>query len=212
MRRRPYSVILFDEIEKAHSDVFHIFLQVFDDGRLTDGQGRTVNFSNCAIIMTSNVGSAMIKQMDKQMVSGIDAKSRRGAILKELDRRFRPEFLNRLDEIIIFHSLEREHIARIVDMQLKDLSMMLAERHISFTIADGAKMRLAELGWDPVYGARPLKRALQSHVKDRLAIALLDGQIKDGDQVWIGLDAEGDRIVINSKTETQTALKANLVS
>ena len=212
VRRRPYSVILFDEIEKAHSDVFHIFLQVFDDGRLTDGQGRTVNFNNCAIIMTSNVGSAMIKQMDKQMVSGIDAKSRRGAILKELDRRFRPEFLNRLDEIIIFHSLEREHIARIVDMQLKDLSMMLAERHISFTIADDAKMRLAELGWDPVYGARPLKRALQSHVKDRLAIALLDGQIKDGDQVWIGLDAEGDRIVINSKTETQTALKANLVS
>ena len=216
VRRRPYSVILFDEIEKAHSDVFHIFLQVFDDGRLTDGQGRTVNFSNCAIIMTSNVGSAMIKQMDKQMdkqmITRTAAKSRRGAILKELDRRFRPEFLNRLDEIIIFHSLEREHIARIVDMQLKDLSMMLAERHISFTIADGAKMRLAELGWDPVYGARPLKRALQSHVKDRLAIALLDGQIKDGDQVWIGLDAEGDRIVINSETETQTALKANSVS
>ena len=213
VRRRPYSVILFDEIEKAHSDVFHIFLQVFDDGRLTDGQGRTVNFSNCAIIMTSNVGSAMIKQMDKQMdkqmITRTAAKSRRGAILKELDRRFRPEFLNRLDEIIIFHSLEREHIAQIVDMQLKDLSMMLAERHISFTIADDAKMRLAELGWDPVYGARPLKRALQSHVKDRLAIALLDGQIKDGDQVWIGLDAAGDRIVINCETVAQTALKAN---
>ncbi len=212
VRRRPYSVVLFDEIEKAHSDVFHIFLQVFDDGRLTDGQGRTVNFSNCAIIMTSNVGSAMIKQMDKQKgnqtETQTDAKSRRGAILQELDRRFRPEFLNRLDEIIIFHCLEREHIARIVDMQLKDLSMMLAERHISFTIADDAKMRLAELGWDPVYGARPLKRALQSHVKDRLAIALLDGQIKDGDQVWIGLDAEGGRIVINSETETRTALKA----
>ncbi len=211
VRRRPYSVVLFDEIEKAHSDVFHIFLQVFDDGRLTDGQGRTVNFSNCAIIMTSNVGSAMIKQMDKQKgnqtETQTDAKSRRGAILQELDRRFRPEFLNRLDEIIIFHSLEREHIARIVDMQLKDLSMMLAERHISFTIADDAKMRLAELGWDPVYGARPLKRALQSHVKDRLAIALLDGQIKDGDQLWIGLDAEGDRIVIDTVTESQTALK-----
>ncbi len=206
VRRRPYSVVLFDEIEKAHSDVFNIFLQVFDDGRLTDGQGRTVNFSNCVIIMTSNVGSGMIKQMGKQMGSESDSKTVRSAIMTELDRYFRPEFLNRLDEIIVFHSLEREHIVRIVDMQLSKLSMMLRDRHISIAISDDAKMRLAELGWDPVYGARPLKRALQSQIKDRLAIALLDGQIRDGDQVWIGLDAEGDNFVID--TVSQTALTA----
>ena len=210
VRRRPYSVVLFDEIEKAHSDVFHIFLQVFEDGRLTDGQGRTVNFSNCVIIMTSNVGSAMIKQMGKQTGkqtgSESDPKTARNAIMTELDQYFRPEFLNRLDEIIIFHRLEREHIARIVDMQLNKLSMMLRDRHIRIAISDDAKMRLAELGWDPVYGARPLKRALQSHIKDRLAIALLDGQIRDGNHVWIGLDAEGDGFVIDAVS--QAALTA----
>ncbi|MCY4538465.1 MAG: ATP-dependent chaperone ClpB [Chloroflexi bacterium] len=202
VRRRPYSVLLFDEIEKAHPDVFHIFLQVFDDGRLTDGQGRTVNFSNCVIIMTSNVGSAMIKQTGKQMGSVGDAKTVQNAIMKELDRHFRPEFLNRLDEIIFFHSLEREHIARIVDMQVDKLSLTLADRQIRITISDDARIRLAELGWDPVYGARPLKRALQSQVKDRLAIALLDGQVKDGDHVWIGLDAAGASFVIDALSQT----------
>ncbi len=194
VRRRPYSVVLFDEIEKAHPDVFHIFLQVFDDGRLTDGQGRTVNFSNCVIIMTSNVGSALIKQMG----SKTDRATRHSAIMNELDRQFRPEFLNRLDEIIVFHSLFREHIARIVDMQLDKLSTMLAERHMTIAISDDAKMRLAELGWDPVYGARPLKRALQTHVKDRLAMAILEGHISDGDHLWIDLDTEGDGLVINT--------------
>ena len=194
VRRRPYSVVLFDEIEKAHPDVFHIFLQVFDDGRLTDGQGRTVNFSNCVIIMTSNVGSALIKQMGSET----DRATRHSAIMNELDRQFRPEFLNRLDEIIIFHSLFREHIARIVDMQLDKLSTMLAERHMTIAISDDAKMRLAELGWDPVYGARPLKRALQTHVKDRLAMAILEGHISDGDHLWVDLDTEGDGLVINT--------------
>ena len=202
VRRRPYSVLLFDEIEKAHPDVFHIFLQVFDDGRLTDGQGRTVNFSNCVIIMTSNVGSAMIKQTGNQMGSESDAKTVQNAIMKELDRHFRPEFLNRLDEIIFFHSLEREHIARIVDMQIDKLAMTLADRQIRITISDDARIRLAELGWDPVYGARPLKRALQSQVKDRLAIALLDGQVKDGDHVSIGLDAAGASFVIDALSQT----------
>ena len=211
VRRRPYSVLLFDEIEKAHPDVFHLFLQVFDDGRLTDGQGRAVNFSNCVIIMTSNVGSALIKRMGedngnqmrqmRQMSTATEPKEARSAILQELDRHFRPEFLNRLDEIIIFHSLRREHIARIADMQLHDLSMMLADRHISITIGDDAKMRLAELGWDPVYGARPLKRALQKQVSDRLAAALLDGEIEDGDRVWIGLDAAGDSFVIEAQAQ-----------
>lgn len=202
VRRRPYSVLLFDEIEKAHPDVFHIFLQVFDDGRLTDGQGRTVNFSNCVIIMTSNVGSATIKQTGNQTGSESDAKTVQSAIMKELDRHFRPEFLNRLDEIIFFHSLEREHIARIVDMQVDKLAMTLADRQIRITISDDARIRLAELGWDPVYGARPLKRALQSQVKDRLAIALLDGQVKDGDHVSIGLDTTGASFVIDALSQT----------
>lgn len=202
VRRRPYSVVLFDEIEKAHPDVFHTFLQVFEDGRLTDGQGRTVNFSNCALIMTSNVGSALIKRM----ASAKSVTTPRSAILQELDRHFRPEFLNRLDEIIIFHSLEREHIARIVDMQLDKLSQMLAQRQISVRISQAAKMRLAELGWDPVYGARPLKRAMQAQVQDRLAMALLEGQVQDGQDVCIGLDAAGEQIELS--VENQAPLPA----
>lgn len=201
VRRRPYSVLLFDEIEKAHPDVFHIFLQVFDDGRLTDGQGRTVNFSNCVIIMTSNVGSDLIKRMGSE----IDPKERQSAIMNELDRQFRPEFLNRLDEIIIFHSLRREHILRIADMQLDKLSKILADRQMTIAVSDDAKLRLAELGWDPVFGARPLKRVLQSQINDRLAMALLEGQINDGDQVWIDLDSESDSFVIETAATSVTA-------
>ena len=184
VRRRPYCVLLFDEIEKAHPDVFNLFLQVFDDGRLTDGQGRTVNFTNCVIIMTSNVGSALIKQMG----ANLDPSAQRGAIMNELDRHFRPEFLNRLDEIIIFHSLSREHILRIVDLQLKKLANVLDDRHISFDISERVKRRLAELGWDPVFGARPLKRAIQRQLQDPLAVAILEGRISDGDHVRIDLD------------------------
>ena len=184
VRRRPYCVLLFDEIEKAHPDVFNLFLQVFDDGRLTDGQGRTVNFTNCVIIMTSNVGSALIKQMG----ANLDQSAGRGAIMNELDRHFRPEFLNRLDEIIIFHSLSREHILRIVDLQLAKLRNVLDDRHISFDISQPAKLHLADLGWDPVFGARPLKRAIQRHLHDPLAVAILEGRIADGDHVDIDLD------------------------
>ena len=186
VRRRPYCVLLFDEIEKAHPDVFNLFLQVFDDGRLTDGQGRTVNFTNCVIIMTSNVGSALIKQMG----ANLDQSSQRGAIMNELDRHFRPEFLNRLDEVIIFHSLSREHILRIVDLQLKKLGNILADRHISFEISERAKQHLADLGWDPVFGARPLKRAIQRQLQDPFAVAILEGKISDGDHVLIDLDEQ----------------------
>ena len=181
VRRRPYSVVLFDEIEKAHPEVFNVFLQVFDDGRLTDGQGRTVSFANTVIIMTSNVGSDLIKQL------GADARTDdvRSAVLQVLDAHFRPEFLNRLDEIIIFHSLTREHIEGIVNIQLGRLGRLLAERHITLELTPEAKALLAEKGFDPVFGARPLKRAIQRYLQDPLAVALLEGQISDGDHVVV---------------------------
>ena len=189
VRRRPYSVLLLDEIEKAHPDVFNTFLQVFDEGRLTDGQGRTVNFSNSLIIMTSNVGSALIKQIG-------DADSQRSAILRELDRHFRPEFLNRLDEIIIFHSLTRVHIGRIAELQLARLRAALADRRIELELSAAALAVLSDAGWDPVYGARPLKRAIQRLVSDPLALALLDGQVGEGDSVWLNASADGASLEI----------------
>ncbi|MYI41903.1 MAG: ATP-dependent chaperone ClpB [Chloroflexi bacterium] len=189
VRRRPYTVLLLDEIEKAHSDVFNIFLQVFDDGRLTDGQGRTVNFNNCLIIMTSNAGSSLIKQMGGEA-------GQRSAILRELDRHFRPEFLNRLDEIITFHSLTREHISRIAELQLRHLRDALAERRIKLELSAAAMALLSEAGWDPVYGARPLKRAIQRLVSDPLALALLNGTVGEGDTVWLEKSAKGDSLEI----------------
>lgn len=198
VRRRPYSVVLFDEIEKAHPDVFSLFLQVFDDGRLTDGQGRTVNFTNCLFIMTSNVGSALIKQMGA--IS--DADDERGAILSELDGHFRPEFLNRLDEIIIFHSLTRDHIVRIVDLMLRRLEVTLAHRRITLELSGAAKTLLARSGWDPVYGARPLKRAIQKRLQDPLALALLEGRIAEGDQVRVDASAEGAKLTFQPRASS----------
>ncbi len=194
VRRRPYSVLLLDEIEKAHPDIFNIFLQVFDDGRLTDGQGRTVNFSNCIIILTSNVGSALLKEMGERY----DPDAQRGAIMQELDRYFRPEFLNRLDEIIIFHSLTRDHIIRIVDLQLGNLERILAERCVTIELNIAAKTLLAELGWDPVFGARPLKRAIQKCLQDPLAMALLDGTVAEGDRVWVEVDESGEELTFHT--------------
>jgi len=181
IRRRPYAVVLFDEVEKAHPEVFNIFLQVFDDGRLTDGQGRTVNFTNTIIIMTSNVGSSMIKQM------GPDANSKalRDAIMIELDTVFRPEFLNRLDEIILFHSLTQEDIARIVDIQFERLKKLLADRNLTIELTNRARQYLAEKGYDPVYGARPLKRAMQHNLQDPLALHILEGHVRDGDHIVV---------------------------
>ena len=202
VRRRPYSVVLFDEIEKAHPDVFNVFLQVFDDGRLTDGQGRTVNFSNCVIIMTSNVGSDLIKR------AGVNAEvdAQRSAIMNELDRHFRPEFLNRLDEVILFHSLTREHIIRIVDLQLESLERLLAERRITLELSAAAKALLAESGWDPVYGARPLKRALQRQLQDPLALALIDGSVADGNHVQVDVAADGSALAIRSQQQEPVAV------
>ena len=194
VRRRPYCVLLFDEIEKAHPDVFNVFLQVFDDGRLTDGQGRTVNFTNSVIIMTSNVGSALIKQMGETS----DRDAQRKAIMSELDGHFRPEFLNRLDDIIVFHSLTREHIVHIVDLQLGRLSQILADRRITIELSDTAKAYLAHAGWDPVFGARPLKRAIQRELQDPLALAILEGAVQEGDHVWINVAENGQELSFQS--------------
>jgi ATP-dependent Clp protease ATP-binding subunit ClpB len=195
VRRRPYSVVLFDEIEKAHPEVFNIFLQVFDDGRLTDGQGRTVDFTNTVIIMTSNVGSDIIKQMGPDA----DRDTLRHAVLEALDRQFRPEFLNRLDEIILFHSLAREHIVRIVDIQLARLDRLLADKHITLELTHDAKAYLAGRGFDPVFGARPLKRTIQRDLQDPLALAILEGQVREGDHVVADVDATGDALAFSTR-------------
>jgi ATP-dependent Clp protease ATP-binding subunit ClpB len=170
VRRRPYTVVLLDEIEKAHTEVFDVLLQVLDDGRLTDGQGRTVDFRNTVLIMTSNIRSAL-----------------------ELRDRFRPEFLNRVDEIVEFKALSRDQIGEIVELQLERLRSRLAERSITLELTDAAKEVLAEAGWDPAYGARPLKRAIQRLVENPLALRLLEGDFADGDTVRV--DAEGDELV-----------------
>jgi ATP-dependent Clp protease ATP-binding subunit ClpB len=186
VRRRPYSVVLFDEIEKAHTDVFNIFLQVFDEGRLTDGQGRTVNFTNTVMILTSNVGSQLIKQAGESA----DSDLLRNTIMSELDRVFRPEFLNRLDDVILFHSLTQEHILEIVDIQLERLEKLMAQRNISLSISRAAREELAKRGYDPVFGARPLKRAVQRDLSDALALYILEGQVQDGDHVAVDFDGE----------------------
>jgi ATP-dependent Clp protease ATP-binding subunit ClpB len=162
VRRRPYSVVLLDEIEKAHPEVFDILLQILDDGRLTDGQGRTVDFRNTVIIMTSNLRSE-----------------------EDLRATFRPEFLNRIDETVVFHPLSREHLSEIVGLQLRRLEERLAERGIGIELTDAAKEFLAEAGWDPTYGARPLKRAIQRLVENPLAMRLLDNEFADGDTVLV---------------------------
>ena len=184
VRRRPYSVVLFDEIEKAHPEVFNALLQILDDGRLTDGKGRTVNFRNTVIIMTSNVGSQWLVQAgDDEAV----AHERAMAALRES---FRPEFLNRIDEIIVFHALSREQLAEIVDIQVQRLTAMLANRHLKLQITPAARAALAEEGYDPVYGARPLKRTIQRRIQDPLAVHLLRGEFHEGDTVLV--DVAGD--------------------
>ena len=194
VRRRPYSVVLFDEIEKAHPEVFNTLLQLLDEGRLTDGQGRTVDFRNTIIIMTSNVGSRWIK--DK----GVD--EARDKVMEELDRIFRPEFLNRIDEIILFRSLTKEDLRRIVDIQMRHLRRLLDERKMDLQMTDEARRHLAEVGYDPVYGARPLKRVIQRQVQDPLALSLLRGEFDEGDTVR--LEAPNGRITFK-KAEAASA-------
>ena len=179
VRRRPYQVVLFDEIEKAHADVFNVLLQVLDDGRLTDGQGRTVDFRNTLIIMTSNVGAEyLVSQKEGDNVDEV-----RAYVLAEVKARFRPEFLNRIDEIIVFHRLQREHMRQIVDIQMARLQRLLSERKITIEFDEPARTWLANLGYDPAYGARPLKRVIQKHVQDPLAEQILAGVVKDGETV-----------------------------
>ena len=189
VRRRPYAVVLFDEIEKAHTEVFNLFLQLLDEGRLTDGHGRTVDFRNTVIIMTSNVGSHLIKSM-----AGAPEKEVRAAVMAELDRVFRPEFLNRIDEIVLFHALTPEHIKQIVDIQLRNLQQLLAERRITIQLSEAAKEFLAARGYDPVYGARPLKRVIQRELQDALALAILEGRVLDGDHVYVDVSADGEHL------------------
>ncbi len=187
VRRRPYQVILFDEVEKAHSDVFNVLLQVLDDGRLTDGQGRTVDFSNTLIILTSNLGSHLIAELDDEA----DVESVRNPVMDVVKAAFRPEFLNRLDEIILFHRLARGHMTGIVDIQMERLQKLLAERKINIDLTPEARDWLAEAGYDPVYGARPLKRTIQRTVQDVLAEKLLAGEVKSGDNVMFDAGEDG---------------------
>jgi ATP-dependent Clp protease ATP-binding subunit ClpB len=182
VRRRPYSVVLLDEIEKAHRDVFNVLLQVLDDGRLTDGQGRTVDFRNTVIIMTSNLGSQIIADLSG---TGNEAAMRR-EVQNLLRGAFLPEFLNRIDETIIFHPLGRDEIKQIVGIQLKRLERQLAEAQLTLRISDEARDRLAEEGFDPAFGARPLKRVIQQRLANPLATLLLEQKIKAGDTVEIG--------------------------
>jgi ATP-dependent Clp protease ATP-binding subunit ClpB len=180
VRRKPYTVILFDEIEKAHPDVFNILLQVLEDGRLTDGHGRTVDFRNAVVILTSNVGSLRIQEMAGQTEESI-----RPRVMEELRQVFRPEFLNRLDEVILFHSLGKKALARIVDIMVRELNDRLADRKIEVSLAPAAKARIAEIGYDPAFGARPLRRAIQKEIQDPLAIRILGGEFREGDRVIV---------------------------
>ena len=189
VRRRPYSVILFDEIEKAHHDVFNVMLQILDDGRLTDGQGRTVNFKNTIVIMTSNIGSHRILEY-RGSFEGDSYERMKQAVLEEMRSNFRPEFLNRVDEIIVFHSLSEEHLKRIVEIQLGHLRARLADRHIEIELTDAARTHLVRSGYDPTYGARPLKRAIQKEIETPLARLVLSGKVRDGQTIDVDIDPE----------------------
>jgi ATP-dependent Clp protease ATP-binding subunit ClpB len=199
VRRRPYSVLLLDEIEKAHPDVFNVLLQILDDGRLTDGQGRIVDFKNTVVIMTSNVGSNVIQDMKDESYEDM-----RDAVVDILRGEFRPEFLNRIDEIIIFHALDKAQIEKIVDIQLAALQRRLGGRKLSIHLTDDARALLAEKGWDPVYGARPLRRAIQKTILDPLALRVLQGEFSDGDTITV--DREGDHLAFHSDTREPVAV------
>ena len=181
VRRKPYSVVLLDEVEKAHPDVFNVLLQVLDDGRLTDGQGRTVDFRNTVIIMTSNLGSSLIQEKAGE---GNYAEMK-AAVLEIVQGHFRPEFLNRIDEVVVFHPLDRRQIRAIVDIQLSTLRRRLAEREMGLVLSEAAGDRLADAGYDPVYGARPLKRVIQQQLENPLAQRILRGEFAPGDLIEV---------------------------
>ena len=193
VRRKPYSVILFDEIEKAHHDVFNILLQILDDGRLTDSQGRTVDFKNTVIIMTSNIGSSYL--FEGISGQGEITQSTREAVMNELRLHFRPEFLNRVDDIILFKPLTLEEIEKIVDLLANDLRKRLQSRQITLELTEPARRFIAQAGFDPVYGARPLKRFIARELETRLGRSLIKGEILDGAKVRVGM--ENDRLALN---------------
>jgi ATP-dependent Clp protease ATP-binding subunit ClpB len=190
VRRRPYAVVLLDEVEKAHSEVFDILLQVLDDGRLTDGQGRTVDFRNVILIMTSNLGSQFLADQT------LDQETKRNAVMGVVRNAFKPEFLNRLDEIVLFDALGTEELAKIVEINLGRLNKRLADRRITVEVTQAAKDWLALTGFDPVYGARPLRRLIQTAIEDRLARKVLSGQVHEGDTVVFDVDETSDGLVI----------------
>ncbi|HZZ81039.1 MAG TPA: ATP-dependent chaperone ClpB [Gemmataceae bacterium] len=198
VRRRPYCVVLFDEIEKAHVDVFNVMLQILDDGRLTDGQGRTVDFKNTIVIMTSNVGSQRILGYQGSF-AGEGYEAMKEAVLDEMRKHFRPEFLNRIDEMIVFHALDESHLKEIVLIQLKRLQDRLADRKISLELTDAAKTHLVRAGYDPAYGARPLKRAIQKEVENALGRAILEGKVRDGQTIVGDYDVKARQMVFKAK-------------
>ena len=187
VRRRPYQVVLFDEVEKAHPDVFNVLLQVLDDGRMTDGQGRTVNFTNTIIVLTSNLGSEHLAAL----ADGEDSEDARDGVLAMVQAQFRPEFLNRLDEIILFHRLAREHMGAIVDIQLRHLKVLLTNRQLNLSLDARARDWLAKAGYDPVYGARPLKRMIQRQLQNPMAELLLENALSDGETINVSVAENG---------------------
>jgi len=209
VRRRPYRVILLDEIEKAHPEVFNSLLQILDDGRLTDGHGRTVDFKNTVVIMTSNVGAQLIsRQMNlgfaaKQEAKGqkLDYDTMKERVLAEMKKTFRPEFINRIDEIIVFHQLTEEQLRQIVELLVKELQERLADRKLSIELSDKAKSWLVKEGYDPVYGARPLRRAIERHVENPLSSKLLGGEFKEGDTVKVDLGDKGLTFTLKKKAK-----------
>jgi ATP-dependent Clp protease ATP-binding subunit ClpB len=183
VRRRPYAVVLFDEIEKAHPEVFHVLLQLLDDGRLTDGQGRTVDFTNAVVILTSNLGSQALAE------EGLSQDEMEARVREALRTHFRPEFLNRIDDVVVFHRLDRDDLRRVVDIQVGRLAKVLAQRELGLEVTDAARDRLAAEGYDPVYGARPLKRLLQNEVQNEIARRVLAGELVAGDSVVVDVRA-----------------------
>ncbi|HLW90957.1 MAG TPA: AAA family ATPase, partial [Roseiarcus sp.] len=213
VRRRPYQVVLFDEIEKAHPDVFNVLLQVLDDGRLTDGQGRTVDFRNVLIVMTSNLGAEyLVNQKEGEDSSAVEAE-----VMSMVRSHFRPEFLNRVDEIILFHRLRREDMGAIVDIQFKRLAKLLEDRKITVQLDAKGRQWLADKGYDPAYGARPLKRVIQKSVQDPLAERLLAGKVQDGAMVKIStaggsLTIDDEPVVGRGEDEPARAKAATIVN
>jgi ATP-dependent Clp protease ATP-binding subunit ClpB len=204
VRRKPYSVVLFDEIEKAHADVFNALLQILDDGRLTDAQGRTVDFRNTVIIMTSNIGSQYLLDVTE---GGDIPDPIRDRVMGELQQHFRPEFLNRVDDIVLFKPLTLAEIERIVDLQVEDLGRRLADRRLALELTEAARGLIARAGYDPVYGARPLRRYIQRVVETQIGRALLSGDILDG--ATITLDSDGEELVVTWRNEEPAGRSAD---